>query len=83
MEATLADAMLLAGKSNANNDYYLQVSNHLVWSLLNLSEMYYRNALIFFVPFVSSRSFTLKAKHRLQVLANKMLRKNVWRRLNK
>lgn len=26
MEATLADAKLLASKSNDNNDYYLQVS---------------------------------------------------------
>jgi hypothetical protein len=28
MEATLADAKLLAGRSNHNNDYYLQVSNN-------------------------------------------------------
>jgi hypothetical protein len=44
IEATLADAKLLASKSNVNNDYYLQVSSLLICSLSNLNKMYFRNS---------------------------------------
>jgi hypothetical protein len=46
MEETLADAKLLADRSNDNNDYYLQVSGQLICSPSNLSEMYFRRLLI-------------------------------------
>jgi hypothetical protein len=49
MEATLADAKLLAGRSNDNNDYYLQVSNHLICLLFNFIEMYFRMSLTFII----------------------------------
>lgn len=45
MEATLAAAKLLAGRSNDNSDYYLQVSYTLICLLLNLSEMCFRKSL--------------------------------------
>jgi hypothetical protein len=41
MEETVADAKLLANRSNVNNDYYLQVSGLLICSPSNLSEMCY------------------------------------------
>jgi hypothetical protein len=47
MEAVLADAKLLANRSNANNDYYLQVSSVLLSSLSGLNKMYLRSFISF------------------------------------
>jgi hypothetical protein len=76
MEATLADAKLLANRSNVNNDYYLQVSSVLACSLLNLSEVYFRNSFYFFIlfsvcfvcDFLNSRQVIVKEKHGMKVL---------------